>query len=172
MEAVKIVLMSVVASILYGVAHDQVTARICVEYFTVGHPPLFATDSPTMLALGWGILATWWYGLLLGLPLAGAARVGSKPKTRAVTLRRPLGFLLLRVACYTVLGGLAGYVAAKQGWIRLVDSLAHQIVPDREATFIAVLWAHWTAYGSAAVEGIAFCLRTWRRRGAPARPAY
>lgn len=171
-EGFKIVLMSIAGAVLYGVAHDQVTARVCVEYFTIGHPPVFPTDSPTLLALGWGIIATWWYGLLLGIPLALAARAGSKPKTRAVTLRRPMGFLLLRVAVYTVLGGLAGYYAAKQGWVNLVDSLAHRIVPDKEAAFIAVLWAHWTAYGSAILEGLAFCVRTWRRRGAPARTAY
>jgi hypothetical protein len=58
-EALKIILLCVLSAITYGILHDQVTARICVEYFTIGHPPMFATDSPTFLALGWGILATW-----------------------------------------------------------------------------------------------------------------
>ena len=171
-EGFKIVAMSVVAAMLYGVAHDQVTSRICIEYYTIGHARVFETDSATLLALGQGILSTWWYGLVLGLPLAAAARMGSKPTTKAGTLRRPLGFLLLRVAFYSFLGGIAGYYAASQGWVYLVDTLAHRIVDEREAVFIAVLWAHWTAYGSAAVEGLLFCVRTWRRRGAPARQAY
>jgi hypothetical protein len=171
-EGFKILLMSVVASLLYGVAHDQVTARICIEYFTIGHARVFESDSLTLLALGQGILSTWWYGMLLGIPLAAAARAGSKPKTKAATLRRPLGFLVLRVAIYSLLGGLAGYYAASQGWVTLVGSLAHQVVDERGAVFIAVLWAHWTAYGSAALEGLLFCVRTWRRRGAPARPAH
>jgi hypothetical protein len=32
-EWVKIIALGVVASILYGILHDQITARICLEYF-------------------------------------------------------------------------------------------------------------------------------------------
>ena len=53
-ETVKIVLLCIAAAVVYGILHDQVTARVCVEYFTIGHPPVFNTDSPTLLALGWG----------------------------------------------------------------------------------------------------------------------
>ena len=60
---------------LYGVAHDLVTAHLSVEYFTVAHPPI-GTDDPFLLALVWGVLATWWVGVLLGVPLAAAARLG------------------------------------------------------------------------------------------------
>jgi len=70
MEMVKIVLLCIVSAVVYGILHDQVTARACVEYFTIGHPPVFKTDSPTLLALGWGVIATWWVGLLLGIPAA------------------------------------------------------------------------------------------------------
>jgi len=58
-ESLKIILLSIAAVILYGIVHDQVTARMCVEYFTIGHPPIFGTDDPTLLGVGWGILATW-----------------------------------------------------------------------------------------------------------------
>ena len=58
-EFAKIVVLGVVAAVCYGVLHDQVTARVCVEYFTIGHPPLFNTDSPTLLAFGWGVVGTW-----------------------------------------------------------------------------------------------------------------
>ena len=74
-----IILSSVFASIVYGILHDQVTARVCVEYFTIGHPPVFNTNDPTLLAIGWGIIATWWVGLILGIPLAVAARAGNRP---------------------------------------------------------------------------------------------
>jgi len=33
MQSIKIILTCVVAAILYGIVHDQITARICVEYF-------------------------------------------------------------------------------------------------------------------------------------------
>ena len=41
MKSVEIILLCVVSAVIYGVCHDQVTARVCVEYFTVGHPPIF-----------------------------------------------------------------------------------------------------------------------------------
>ena len=64
---------SVAAACLYGIAHDQVTARVCPEYFTegfhkdmVGKGPdgwlkktLLTTKSPTKLGLLWGTLETW-----------------------------------------------------------------------------------------------------------------
>src|SRR3954451_19765307 len=71
MQALAIVLLSILAAVLYGIVHDQVTARICVEYFTIGHPPVFDTESPTLLGLGWGVIATWWVGLVVLLePMA------------------------------------------------------------------------------------------------------
>jgi len=65
-EHFKIILLCLAAALVYRILHDQITARVCVEYFTVFHPPIFATHSPTLLALGWGVIATWWVGLLLG----------------------------------------------------------------------------------------------------------
>jgi hypothetical protein len=35
MESLKIVLLCVGAAVTYGVLHDQVTARVCVEYFPI-----------------------------------------------------------------------------------------------------------------------------------------
>ena len=84
-ESLKIVLTCIVASIFYGVIHDQFTARICLEYFTVFHPPIFNTQSPTLLALGWGIIATWWVGAILGFLLAIASQT---PRRRATNSHR------------------------------------------------------------------------------------
>jgi hypothetical protein len=58
METLKIVGFAALAAIVYGIGHDQVTAHLCVEYFTIGHPPIFPTASPFLLALGWGVIAT------------------------------------------------------------------------------------------------------------------
>jgi len=67
MQRLAIVGLCIAAAIGYGIGHDQITARVCVEYFTIGHPPIFSTDSPRLLGLGWGIMATGWVGLVLGL---------------------------------------------------------------------------------------------------------
>ena len=85
MESLKIILLCVLAAIVYGILHDQVTARVCVEYFTIGHPPIFHTDDPTLLAFGWGVIATWWMGAnsqcpcRAGLPSQIMAQVPSRP---------------------------------------------------------------------------------------------
>jgi hypothetical protein len=76
MQFLRIVLLCVGAAVGYGEVHDQITAHLCVEYFSVAHPPIFHTDNPTLLAIGWGFIATWWVGMMLGVPLAAAARWG------------------------------------------------------------------------------------------------
>jgi hypothetical protein len=48
-EHLKIILFCVAAAIAYGIQHAQITARVCVEYFTVFHPHVFATQSPARL---------------------------------------------------------------------------------------------------------------------------
>jgi hypothetical protein len=77
MHSLRIVLFSLGCALLYGIVHDQVTARVCVEYFTVGHPSLLGLRDPTVLGIVWGIIATWWVGLALGLLLAASSCSGS-----------------------------------------------------------------------------------------------
>src|SRR5579872_5436293 len=69
-------------------------ARICVEYFTIRHAPVFGTQDPTLMGLGWGIFATWWAGLRLGIPTDLAALVGKRPKRGEASLVRPTRHLL------------------------------------------------------------------------------
>ena len=57
MKSLAIILTCILAAICYGIVHDQITARVCVEYFTIGHPPVFSTNDPTLLGIGWGIIA-------------------------------------------------------------------------------------------------------------------
>jgi hypothetical protein len=49
MQAVAIILFSIGSAVVYGILHDQLTARVCVEYFTIGHAPLFITDDPLLI---------------------------------------------------------------------------------------------------------------------------
>jgi hypothetical protein len=106
LQPVLIVLLCVAAAVTYGIVHDQITARVCVEYFTIGHPPMIGTEDPTLLGLGWGIIATWWVGALLGVPLAIVARAGSRPKRSAASLVRPLLWLMAVAAATALLAGI------------------------------------------------------------------
>ena len=145
-EAFKIVGLCLLAAMGYGVAHDQITARVCVEYFTVGHDNPFPTDSPTLLGLAWGIFATWWAGLILGVALVVAARFGKRPKRTAASLVRPVLRLLAVMAVCAFLAGVAGYAAARLGVIVLNRDLAARLPQSKHAAFLACGAAHLASY--------------------------
>src|SRR6266404_1487167 len=124
MQSLRIILLCILAAVIYGIAHDQVTARICVEYFTIGHPPVFAGDDPTLLAIGWGTIATWWVGALLGVPLAITARAGSRPKRDVLSLVRPIAILMIVNAVCAAIAGVIGWNAAANGWLPIPRPVA------------------------------------------------
>ena len=164
MRSLAIVGLCIVSCICYGIVHDQLTARLCVEYFTIFHPPIFGTDDPTLLAIGWGILATWWVGLLLGIPLAIAARAGSRPKRSAADLMRPILVLMAVSGVIAGVAGLCGYVAASNGWVWLVPPLASKIPSERHTMFLVDLWMHNASYFSGFLGGLVVIAMVWRER--------
>ncbi len=162
-ESLKIVATCVVAAVLYGIIHDQFTARICLEYFTIFHPPIFHTQSPTLLGIGWGIVATWWVGAFFSVPLTFAARAGSRPALRASELRRPIVMLLAFMAGSALVFGIAGYVLARTGVIS-TDWLTFSSSRPKRYRFMADWWAHSASYASAFIGATVVCVLTYRRR--------
>lgn len=165
MQSLAIVGMCILAAVVYGIIHDQVTARVCVEYFTIGHAPIFGTDDPTLLGLGWGVIATWWVGLLLGVPLAVAARAGSWPKRDALSLARPIAILLAVMAGCALAAGLVGWVAASNGAVVLVEPLASRVPREKHVAFLADLWAHSASYLVGFVGGLVIIVLVCCSRG-------
>jgi uncharacterized membrane protein len=165
MQIIAIIIASVVAAITYGVIHDQITARICVEYFTIGHPRLIDSDSPTVLGLFWGVVATWWVGLPLGIGLAIAARAGRRPKLTWSQLVRPLSILLCCMFAVAFLAGLIGYFTSSAGVFYLVERLASRIPEEKHVAFLTAGWAHSASYLAGIIGGIILWVVTWRRRG-------
>jgi hypothetical protein len=164
-QSLGIILLCVVAAVLYGIAQDQVTARVCLEYFTVGHPPLFGTDDPTLLGIGWGIIASWWVGLLLGVPLAVAARASARPKRSVGSLVRPVGLLLGVMAACALAAGILGWFLARSGAVFLVGPIAEELPAERHVPFLADLWAHSASYIVGVAGGIVVMVLVWRSRG-------
>lgn len=164
MQFVLIILLSVVSAIVFGIIHDQITARICVEYFTIGHPPIFHTESPTLLAFGWGVVATWWVGLMLGFPLACAARLGSSRALVAKELIKPIGILLGVMGMGAFLAGIIGFTLASKGSIRLTDAFGSKIPESKHIPFIVDMWTHSASYLFGFVGGIVLIVRIWRKR--------
>jgi hypothetical protein len=164
MQSIGIILLCIGAAVAYGIVHDQITARICVEYFTIGHPPVFDTDDPTLLGLGWGIIATWWVGLLLGIPLAVVALAGSRPKRSIASLVRPILCLMAVMAVCAFAAGIVGWFLAQSGAVFLVAPLAQDVPADRHVSFLACLWAHSASYLVGFVGGIIVLVLVWRSR--------
>ncbi len=154
LKSLSIVLLCILAAVLYGIVHDEITALICVEYFTIGHPDIFGTDSPTLLGLGWGIVATWWVGLALGIILALASRFGHRPKVAPQDLVRPIGRLLLVMACCAAAAGLMGLIAARLHWVYLEGEMAAAVPSSKHRAFLVDLWMHLTSYGVGFLGGI------------------
>lgn len=163
MEALKIVVMCILAAIFYGIIHDQITARICLEYFTVFHPPIFRTQSPTLLGIGWGIVATWWVGAFFSVPMILVSRAGARPTLTASDVLPSILWLLASMAVCATLSGITGYVLAQRGtldtdWLSFTDS------PTMRYRFMADWWAHTASYAAAFVGGIVLCAITYRKR--------
>ena len=164
MQWLAIVTLSVLTCVTYGVVHDQVTARICVEYFTIGHPPVVPSDDPTILGCVWGVIATWWVGVLLGVPLATAARYGARPKRSVGSLVRPMLILLVCNGLFATVAGLVGYIAAASGWVRLLGRLANAVPADKHVAFLTDLWTHNASYVGGLIGGVSLMLWVWRWR--------
>ena len=164
MEFFKVVLTCITASIIYGIIHDQVTAHICVEYFSIAHPMVLPLTSPTLLAFQWGVLATWWVGAGLGLGLAASARMGSRRPLAARDLRTPIAKLLICMAVASLLSGLLGFCLAKTHVIALSGWLALVIPPPKHSAFMADWWAHSAAYFTGIIGGLFLCVRGYRSR--------
>jgi len=170
MQSIKIILTSLVAAVLYGIVHDQVTVRICIEYFSVFHPPIFSTDSPTLLALGWGVVATWWMGAFLGCLLAIAARGGSRTTVTWNELVLPIAKFLVTMGVLAAVAGLVGFVLSSRGTITPPEWVAFVLPRARHARFMADWWAHNASYFVGVFGGIALCIMTFRKRGFEPQP--
>lgn len=166
MQATRIILLCVAAAVLYGIAHDNITARLCLEYFTVGHRRAFASDSPTLHAFYWGVVATWWVGLPLGVVVACGARLGSRPPVDARAIVRPLGTTLVAIALVALLAGVASYVFTGRGPqpFRLPGPLFEQVAITKHRAF-ATCWAtHVASYYAGALFGLVLAIRVFRMR--------
>ena len=148
MEAIKIVLFCVLAAISYGIVHDQVTAHLCVEYFTIAHPTVFPTQSPFLLALGW------WVGLPLGLAAAAAARIGTQRRL-ALTDLRPMIFWLLAVMAMSALiaGATSAYLVAS-GRMSVPGGWGPYIPEGKWVAFSADAWSHLASYAVGLLGGL------------------
>ncbi len=146
------------ASALYGILHDQVTARICLEYFSRGFHQnnvaawpstgilgtakriLQTTQSPTVTACIWGPIATFGVGVLSGALLSFASRFGEKNKYTAKKLIIPvMTVMTVTGVCSALALGFPEHVASR-------GSIIQEVSPEKLTSFWRCASAHNTAY--------------------------
>ena len=168
MKSTQIILLTILAAITYGVVHDQITVRLCLEYFTIAHPPLFRTGSPTLLALCWGFAATAGIGAIFGVVLALVSQSTCEaPPVPISRLVRSILVLLAVMGAVACSAGIIGYQLSRAGFISLPPYLG-TIIPARQRDrFMAVWFAHGASYLVGLSGGALLCLWVWRARGKP-----
>ena len=139
-------LLSTVAAIAYGIVHDQITARLCVEYFTIAHPPLFHSTSPTLLGICWGIAATVGVGALLGVVLALVSQSEGLPPVAILHVFTSILGLLAVMAISALLAGGVGFELSRRSIVCIPAALADRIPPSQHHRFMAVWFVHGASY--------------------------
>lgn len=163
-QTVKIMLLCMAMAVLYGIVHNQVTVRISLEYFTIGHREIISSTSPTLLGIAWGIHPNWWVGLSLGILLAIASRAGKWPKRDVHSLIKPLLIVFLITGIAAAAAGIMGYRMALNGDLGLNEPMYSAVSESGHASFISALWMHTASYTVAAMAGLIFTLLVFTGR--------
>lgn len=155
---VTLVLGAVGLACALGVCLDLVTAHVAVEYFTVKHPKIVESQEPIVMALLWGVGASWWFGLI------GGVVVGSINHMR----REPLA--PRRILRWTAISCVVLWLIMMA--ILLTILLIANTIPQemRRPTFdydrrmVAVAMAHQYEYILGAMALLVIGIATWRAK--------
>jgi hypothetical protein len=165
-EAAKIVGLCILSSIFYGIAHDQITARVYLPYFTdwPPHAGVVASTDPSVVGLVWGIIATWWVGLILGIPLAYVATSGDRRILPWQKLVAPLA-TVLGISFAAAMLGLALSLATGFSVDHWIAGPAVEVGANEDLKrFSAVLVAHNVSYALGIVGGALLILFVLMKR--------
>ncbi len=137
---------------------DLVTAHVAVEYFTVHHPKVAESKSPVIMALVWGVGASWWFGAIAGGVLA------------TVNTRRPIPLplttlrLMMAKACAVLWILMMLILATTYGLIGLIPVEQRRATFDFDRRIMAVALTHLTEYVLGAIALVVVAVRVWRTR--------
>lgn len=157
----------------YAMLQDQVSARLCPEYFTHFHNPIPGLTDPTLTGIAWGFLGAWWGGALFGYAAGIAATVGKAPPLGVKQLVRPMLVTVLGVAGVTALvGGVVAFYAEQLG-VEVDQYMAGPVPEGRRRALLVVCCYHLAAYVAAVAGSVACCVWIGVKRGSlsPATPA-
>jgi len=153
----RIFLGTILLSIAYGILHDMVTAHVAVQYFTEYHPHLVDSKSPIVMALLWGVVATWWFGAMAGLVIGIADVVGKSPIVPAHAVLKLAGKALLVVLALAMLV-LVFSLALKDHMPRMMDDYFYDEAPSLRLRLGSVGNAHLFSYAGCLLAVIWVCV--------------
>lgn len=140
-------------AILYGIAHDLVTAHVSVDYFTVHHPKLVESQSPLVMALLWGFLATFWVGGIAGMAMAATNLIGGAESLPWSSLRTAAKRTMATVWVGAMLALGTVYAIAS---LAPMDKRGPTFEHDRKLVAVAI--AHGFSYSMATLATVALCV--------------
>jgi hypothetical protein len=152
---------------VYGVVHDQVTAHVCIEYFSIAHPDLFHTTSPALLGLCWGIAASVGPGLIVGVLLGLVSQSAGMPPIPIPQLFGTVCILLAVMAISAAAAGFVGYELSRRSLVLLPTSLSEELPSGQHDRFMAVWLAHAASYVVGLGGSSIVIFRLWQKRGRP-----
>ena len=156
-DRLRIIFACIGAAIFYGIIHDQITIRLCPEYFTAFHPFLIATQSLTLLALAWAVVATWWMGLIIGIFVSAAARWGAWPKLSLSDIKNHIAVFIFILGGLALMAGVIGYFGYRAHLFSAPDIPADTLDPDRYPRFVAAWFMHLTSYFAGGLGALILC---------------
>ncbi len=160
-----IVLGTTLLACVLGICMDMVTANVAVAYFLPDHhPKVVESENPWVLALVWGIGASWWFGAIAGVVVATINHRREHP----LLPRRILKWALVACVVLWVL-----MIAVVFGVISVANTIP---VEERRPTFesdrnlVAVAVAHQLEYLLGAIAMLVIGIMTWRAKAATTAP--
>lgn len=126
---------------LLGIAMDLVTAHLAPGYFIMKQPKLTQSTEPLVLALVWGIGASWWFGAIAGLVLS------LQNWLRVPPLPLPLIRPRIVKACIVIWLVLMALLGVFYLLIGLLPEDARRPSFDLDRRMMSVALTHMTEYG-------------------------
>ena len=148
----------------FGVLMDQVSARLCPEYFTVLHNPIPGLTDPTLVGLVWGVLGAAGGGVALGYGAGLAATVGARPRLTTRELVLPTTVTVVGVAAAVTMSGVSVWHNAHGLGVRFDPAYGVAIPAERHGAALTVGCYHMVAYFAAVAGSVALCVWIGRER--------
>jgi hypothetical protein len=139
-----------------GICLDLITANVAVEYFSVHHPRIVPTENPWILAVVWGIAASWWFGAIAGVIVASINHWRKYPLESTRILKWTF------IACIVLWLMMIGILLAVLAVTSRIPLDERQATFEHDRRLTAVAMAHQFEYVLGAVALSVIAVMTWR----------